>query len=107
MCLAIDSTVCFLLKTGPCQPTVIQPEAGVDLPPFFNEQNVLTVSAFAGLKKLSNRQGTSALPVTALMEQIPVNSGRAWKERYSDLQHRDGLKMDPIITDGCAKKSPD
>jgi len=107
MCLAIDNTVCFREKTGPCQPTVIQPEAGVDLPPFFNEQIVLTVSAFAGLKKLSNSQGTSALPLTAFMQQIPVTSGREWKERYRHLQHRDGLKMDPIITDRCAKKSPD
>jgi len=95
------------MKTGPCQPTVIQPEAGVDLPPFFNAQNVLTASAFAGLKKLSNSQCTSEPPLTALIEQIPVTSGRDWKERYPDLQHRDGLKMDPIITDRCAKKSPD
>jgi len=70
-------------------------------------QNALTASAFAGLKKLSNSQGTSALPLTAFIEQIPVTSGRDWKERYSELQHRDGLKMDPVITDRCVKCSPD
>ena len=37
MCLAIDSTVCFRKKTGPCQPTVIQPEAGVELPPYLEK----------------------------------------------------------------------
>jgi len=54
MCLAIDSTVCFRKKTGPCKPTVIQPEAGVELPPYWIEQNTLTASAFAWLKKLWN-----------------------------------------------------
>jgi len=70
-------------------------------------QNALTANAFAGLKKLSNSQGTSALPLTAYIEQIPVTRGRAWKERYPDLQQRDGLKMDPVITDRCAKNGPD
>jgi hypothetical protein len=37
------------------------------------------------------------------MEQIPVTSETDWKERYPDLQHRDGLKMDPVITDRGAK----
>jgi len=60
MCLAIDSTVCFLVKTGPCKPTVIQPKAGVDLPPFQKKQNALTASAFAYVKKLRTSQGTSA-----------------------------------------------
>jgi len=67
MCLAIDNTVCFLMETGPCQPTVIQPEAGIDLPPFLEKQNALTASAFAGLKKLLNIQGTSALSPTAVV----------------------------------------
>jgi hypothetical protein len=47
MCLAIDSTVCFRKKTGPCKPTVIQPKAGVELSPFWIEQNALTASVFA------------------------------------------------------------
>ena len=37
MCLAIDSTVCFRKKTGPCKPTVIQPGAGVELPPYLEK----------------------------------------------------------------------
>lgn len=56
MCLAIDSTVCFLAKTGPCKPTVTRPQAGVELPPFWIEQNALTVSVFAGLKKLPDQR---------------------------------------------------
>ena len=47
-------------------------------------QNTLTVSAFAGLKKLSIGQGTSALASTAVMEQIPVTSGTDLKVRYPD-----------------------
>jgi hypothetical protein len=71
MCLAIDSTVCFRKKTGPCKPTVIQPKAGVELSPFWIEQNALTASVFAGLKKLSCRSSTIARPLTAVCEQIP------------------------------------
>jgi hypothetical protein len=41
------------------------------------------------------------------MEQIPATSGRVWKERYLELQHRDGLKMDPVITDRRVKNGPD
>jgi len=48
------------------------------------KQNALTASAFAGLKKLSIGQGTSALASTAVIEQIPVTSGRDLKERYPD-----------------------
>jgi hypothetical protein len=55
------------METGPCQPTVIQPEAGIDLPPFLEKQNALTASAFAGLKKLLNIQGSSALSPTAVV----------------------------------------
>ena len=56
----------------------------MELPPYWIEQNALTASAFAGLKKLTSSQGTSALTSTAVMEQIPVTSGRDLKERYPD-----------------------
>jgi hypothetical protein len=47
-------------------------------------QNTLTANAYAGLKKLWNDQGTSALSSTAVMEQIPVTSGTDLKGRYPD-----------------------
>jgi hypothetical protein len=39
---------------------------------FWIEQNALTASVFAGLKKLSFRSSVSARPSTAVIEQIPV-----------------------------------
>jgi hypothetical protein len=71
MCLAIDSTVCFLVKTGPCKPTVIQPWAGGELPPFQEKQNALTASVFAGLKKLWNSPVVHDRISTAIKEKIP------------------------------------
>jgi hypothetical protein len=56
----------------------------VELPPFQKKQNALTASAFAGLKRLWTKQGTSALPSTAVMELIPVKSGKDLKVRYPD-----------------------
>jgi hypothetical protein len=84
MCLAIDNTVCFLMKTGPCKPTVIQPYAGVDLPPFQKKQNALTASAFAGLKRLWSSPVKHDRISTAVREQIPLTSGRGLKKRYPD-----------------------
>jgi cyanate permease len=84
MCLAIDSTVCFRKKTGPCKPTVIQPKAGVELSPFWIEQNALTASVLAWLKRLSFKQGVSARLSTAVLKQIPIRSGRGLNERYPD-----------------------
>jgi len=84
MCLAIDNTVCFRKKIGPCKPTVIQPYAGVELPPFWIEQNALTASALAWLKRLSFKPGVIARPSTAVLEQIPITSGRGLNERYPD-----------------------
>ena len=84
MCLAIDNTVCFLMKTGPCKPTVIQPWAGVELPPFQKKQNALTASVFAWLKRLSNSPDKYDRISTAVMEQIPLTSGKDLKKRYPD-----------------------
>jgi hypothetical protein len=56
----------------------------VDLPPFQKKQNALTASAFAELKKLSNRPVKHDRISTAVMEQIPLTSGRDLKERYPE-----------------------
>jgi hypothetical protein len=84
MCLAIDSTVCFREKTGPCKPTVIQTWAGVEIPPFPKKQNALTVSGFAWLKRLLNNPVKHDRISTAVIEQIPRTNGRVLKERYPD-----------------------
>jgi hypothetical protein len=84
MCLAIDNTVCFRKKTGPCKPTVIQPWAGMEFPPFWIEQNALTASVLAWLKRLSFKQGVSARLSTAVLKQIRITSGRGLNERYPD-----------------------
>jgi hypothetical protein len=51
---------------------------------FWIEQNALTASVFAGLKKLSCRSGMRARPLTVVMEQIPAKCGSDVKERYPD-----------------------
>jgi hypothetical protein len=56
----------------------------VELPPYLIEQNAVTASALAGLKRLRIRLGTSARLSTVVMEQIPVTSGTGLKERYPD-----------------------
>jgi hypothetical protein len=66
MCLAIDNTVCFRKKTGPCEPTVIQPEAGVDLPPSFKNA------------ERADRQGVCGIEETVELpghERPGINSG--------------------------------
>jgi len=84
MCLAIVNTVCFLMKTGPCKPTVIQQKAGWNYLLISKKQNALAASAFAELKKLSIGQGTIALASTAAIEQIPITVGTDLKVRYPD-----------------------
>lgn len=79
----------------------------MELPPYWIEQNALTASAFAGLKKLSISLGTSALTSTAVMEQIPLTSGRDLKERFRKSRRRFFSKMDPVITDRCVKIGPE
>ena len=107
MCLAVDSTVCFLPKTGPCKPTVTRPQAGVELPPFWVEQNALTVSVFAGLKKLSFRQGVSARPSTAVEEQIPRDAGESGRSGTRSRRCRGDSKMDPVMVDRCVERGPE
>jgi len=85
MCLAIDNTVCFLMKTGPCKPTVVQPWAGVELPPFQKKQNALTASVFAWLKKLSNGQGIGALAINNGFGTDPTNK----RERFEGAVPRE------------------
>jgi hypothetical protein len=66
MCLAIDSTVCFLLKTGPCKPTVIQPGAGVELPPYLEKA------------ERTDRQCVCVVEVTVILaghKRPAINSG--------------------------------
>jgi hypothetical protein len=92
MCLAIDNTVCFLMETGPCQPTVIQPEAGIDLPPFLEKQNALTASAslFSTVFIKSPRRcyavphttnDRAAQPMVLTDEEI-----RSWIDSTTDLE---------------------
>ena len=68
----------FSTKTGPCKPTVIQPKAGVELPPFQKKQNALTASAFAWLKLPSFRPA-----------QVP---GHQQRLRNSPRNERERLK---------------
>ena len=84
MCLAIDNTVCFRKKTGPCQPTVIQPGAGVELPPLLRRAERADRQCVCGLEETVFQAGISARPSTALMEPIPVPSGTDLKVRYPD-----------------------
>lgn len=104
MCLAIDSTVCFLLKTGPCQPTVIQPGAGVELPPYLEKaertdrQGVCRVEVTviqAGHEYLANNSG--------FLNRSPSPAGEIGESATQTMRHRDGSKMDPVMTDRCVK----
>jgi hypothetical protein len=95
----------FSQKTGPCKPTVIQPEAGVELPPEWNGQNLLTASVFAWLKR--QRLAEDKGPRQQL-RRLKNSLEAGWIERGGErgIRHRGGSKMDPINTDRCVKKGP-
>jgi len=79
MCLAIDNTVCFLMKTGPCKPTDIQPGAGVELPPYLREA------------ERTDRQCICGVEVTVIQvghERPAINSGYGTDPRNK----RDGFE---------------
>jgi hypothetical protein len=109
MCLAIDSTVCFLAKTGPCKPTVTRPQAGVELPPFWIEQNALTVSVFAGLKKLSLQIDGRRVPghQQRRWNRFPEKRERVGRSGTQLMRYRDGSKMDSVMIDRCVERGPE
>ena len=61
----------FSTKTGPCKPTVIQPEAGVELPPYLEKAERTDRQCVCGVEVVVIQVGTSARPSTAVMEQSP------------------------------------
>ena len=78
MCLAIDSTVCFRKKTGPCQPTVIQPGAGVELPPYLRKAERTDRQGVCGVEETVELPGHKRPEINSVYGPVPLNK----RERF-------------------------